>query len=153
MSMAGSKSGPTARAVGAALGLSALAGLGATMLAAEPIGAGDCDEARNGLTHIHFDTGRTDLPRESLARLERFAERAKYKDTICVLGQADAQGGDSAINREIARSRAFNVKLFLTSRGVDPQKIHVETQDSGFTLLGALAEDQPADRRVTLRYE
>lgn len=125
----------------------------ALIAAARPAVAVDCAEAKNGLTFIMFDTGQTDLTPLAREKLETFASRAKYKDVVCVFGQVDAQGGDSALNRQIARTRAFNVSLFLTSRGVAKEKIHVDTQDAGFTLFGALDSDQPADRRVKLTHE
>ena len=68
-------------------------------------------------------------------------------------GIVDAQGGDAARNRQIARSRAFTIKLFLTSRGVPERNIEVVTQNQNFTLFGLLDDDQQADRRVRLTYE
>lgn len=115
--------------------------------------ADGCDTAWDGLTHIHYPTGRSEIPQAALTRLEDFASVAKYKDLVCVRGIVDAQGGDAARNRQIARSRAFTIKLFLTSRGVPERNIEVVTQNQNFTLFGLLDDDQQADRRVRLTYE
>lgn len=115
--------------------------------------AGACDEARNGLTMVHFNTGETDIPRSFLAKLDRFASVAKYKHSVCVKGIVDPQGGAHALNRQIARSRALNIKLYLTSRGVPERAIEIETQDQSFTLFGTLDPNQPANRRVRLTHD
>lgn len=112
----------------------------------------DCSEANNGLTHVHYQTGATDIPRDVLPKLERFAANARYRRVVCIRGIVDAQGGDAPRNRQIARSRAFNIKLFLMSRGVKEDAIKVVTQNQGFTLWGALDPNQPAARRVRLTY-
>lgn len=118
-----------------------------------PAFAGACDEARNGLTLVHFNTGHTDIPRPFFEKLDRFASVAKYRYSICVKGFVDAQSDDHARNRQIARSRALNVKLYLTSRGVPEHAIEVVTQDQSFTLFGTLNPNQPANRRVRITHD
>ena len=139
-------------ASGTAMTATAIA-LGGLLCFAAPAMASPCDEARKALTLVHFETGQTDIPRAAIPKLEQFASTAKYKDSVCIRGQVDAQGGDAPKNRQIARSRALNIKLFLTSRGVREEIIEIQTQDQGFTLFGMLDPDQPADRRVRLTHE
>lgn len=115
--------------------------------------AGACDEARNGLTLVHFQTSQTDIPSGFFDKLDRFASVARHRSAVCVFGIVDAQGGDAALNRQIARSRALNIKLYLLSRGVPERAIEVETQNQNFTLFGLLDPNQPADRRVRLTHD
>lgn len=134
------------RAAGAAL--ASTVALAAGLAAASP-----CDDAKNSMTLIHFETGESNIPKAALPRLEQFSSTAKYKDYVCIFGQVDAQGGDNAANMLLARNRAHNIKLFLTSRGVRDEVIEIRTQPMGFTLWGLLDSDQPADRRVRLTHE
>ena len=128
-------------------------GAGALLASAAQTFASACDEARDGLTLVHFDTAQTDIPRGFLDKLDRFASVARYKYAVCIKGIVDAQGDDLARNRQIARSRALNIKLYLTSRGVPDRAIEVMTQDQSFTLFGALDPNQPANRRVRLTHD
>ena len=134
-------------------------GAGAVLLAAALVAApgfaraSACDEADNGLTLVHFRTGQTDIPSGFFDKLDRFASVARHRSAVCVFGIVDAQGGDHALNRQIARSRALNIKLYLLSRGVPEHLIEVETQNQNFTLFGLLDPNQPADRRVRLTHD
>lgn len=112
----------------------------------------DCERATEALTLIHFETAASNIPRAGLPRLERFARVARHRSAVCIRAQVDAQGGESALNQQLARARAMNIRLFLLSRGVREAVIEIQTQDRGFTLFGLLEPDQAAARVVRLTH-
>lgn len=128
---------------------------GAALAAAVGFGpaalADPCDGIRKGMTLIHYETGSVATSAEDQQKLREFADIARYRDEVCVLGQVDAQGSE-ARNKQLAKARAESIAGLLVHFGVPRDKIIIATQDKGFTLWGLLEEDQQADRRVTVTY-
>ena len=110
-----------------------------------------CVEAQRGLTIVHYEIGSVATTAADQERLRDFADVARYKRDICVVGQADAQG-DDASNRQLAQARADSVAGLLVLYGVPREKISVEVQERAVTLWGALSNDQPNDRRVLVTH-
>lgn len=113
--------------------------------------ADPCIEANRGLTIIHYDIGSLATSAEDQARLEQFADVARYREQICIVGQADAQVADESA-QPLAQARADTVAALLVRYGVPRDKIKVKVQQRGFTLWGALDDNQPNDRRVTVTH-
>ncbi|MEO1328326.1 MAG: OmpA family protein [Pseudomonadota bacterium] len=114
--------------------------------------ADPCDGAKSGMAVVKFETGSTAINAEDQKRIKNFASRSLRSPRICLLGQADAQGDESA-NRRLAEARVEKVRRQLIASGARADRIETHIQDKQFTLFGLLDEDQANDRRVLMGYQ
>ncbi len=115
--------------------------------------AADCPGAEYGIQVLTFDVGSTKVSAEGRAKLEKFADTAKHRTLVCVVGQADKQG-DKATNERLARERAVAVKKILIEFGVPERTIETRSRGEAFggsSVFGLLSDNED-DRRVEVSY-
>lgn len=115
--------------------------------------AAECPGADYGIQVLNFDVGSTKVSAEGRAKLEKFADTAKHRTLVCVVGQADKQG-DPAANERLARERAVAVKKILLEFGVPDRAIETRSRGEAFggsSIFGLLSDNED-DRRVEVSY-
>ena len=121
---------------------------GLFVAATSPALANPCGFSERGrLVVTGYDVGETAIPADQKAKLDEFAETAKFRDGVCVFAQVDEQGSKEA-NVRVATKRAETVRKYLISQGVPAEAIKMAEQEEAFTFFGLLSKDQKNDRRV-----
>jgi OOP family OmpA-OmpF porin len=97
-----------------------------------------------------FAVGRSNLNAESQAKLTDLVEKTKgvNLEVIIAVGHTDSTGS-AAVNQKISSARAESVKKFLTSKGIESNRIY--TEGKGFSQPAAdnkTAEGRAKNRRV-----
>lgn len=103
-------------------------------------------------THIiYFGTGSAKVTERERADLIWLADRAKGMVDVCVIGQADKQGAETA-NLKLSERRAGVVAGLLKAYGVPDESIVVQARGEAFGdgWLNGFVK-QPEDRRVEVR--
>ncbi|AVO49578.1 hypothetical protein C6568_10095 [Melaminivora suipulveris] len=97
---------------------------------------------------ISFATNRADIQPNFQPILERFAEglRNNPNADVRIIGHTDATGTD-AINNPLSVDRAASVRNYLTARGVNGARIHVQ----GVGSREPIASNDTADGRARNR--
>ncbi|MDO9095480.1 MAG: OmpA family protein [Rubrivivax sp.] len=97
-----------------------------------------------------FDTGKSVLKPDAQAKLADLVEKTKgvNLEVIIAVGHTDTVGG-AAYNQKLSIARAESVKKFLTSKGIETNRVY--TEGKGFTQPVAdnkTAEGRAKNRRV-----
>jgi len=118
----------------------------ATMLAAD---AADIAEVGAPLVKLYFDSGKSTLPANAADELARIVARLKEAagKIVLISGYHDETGG-AAVNAEISRARALEVRRALVAAGVPADKVAM--RKPAVTLGGG---DAAEARRVELRVQ
>ncbi|MBM3359576.1 MAG: OmpA family protein [Betaproteobacteria bacterium] len=76
---------------------------------------------------ISFDSGRSSIKQEFHPTLDKIANTlTEYKETtVTVVGHTDSVGS-AQMNKELSRERAASVASYLSGRGVEPARVHIE---------------------------
>ncbi len=104
------------------------------------------------IENILFTTGQSTLRAESYPELNKLVRLLKENETVRieVSGHTD-NVGSAALNRKLSRERAFTVKNYLESQGIEPSRI--EYEGYGFDRpieSNNTAEGRAANRRVEI---
>ncbi|MEA5098662.1 MAG: OmpA family protein [Burkholderiaceae bacterium] len=101
---------------------------------------------------VSFQTGRADISPRFARILDRFAMSLNYNPGtfVTIIGHTDSSGSDS-VNLPLSRDRAFSVRNYLVSRGVDPNRFAVEGRGSYEPLVSnATPRGRARNRRVEI---
>ena len=101
---------------------------------------------------ISFATGRADIESNFRPILDRFAEglRNNPNAEVRIIGHTDSTGSDS-INNPLSLDRAESTRNYLTARGVNGNRIHVEGRGSREPVASNDTSDGRArNRRVEI---
>lgn len=97
-----------------------------------------------------FDTGKAALKPEAAAKLGDLVDKTKgvNLEVIIAVGHTDSQG-NAAANQKLSVSRAEAVKKFLTSKGIESNRVYTEGKGSGQPVAdNKTAEGRAKNRRV-----
>lgn len=97
-----------------------------------------------------FDTGKSVLKPDAAAKLSDLVDKTKgvNLEVIIAVGHTDTVGS-AAMNQKLSVARAEAVKKFLTSKGIENNRVY--TEGKGFTQPVAdnkTAEGRAKNRRV-----
>lgn len=95
---------------------------------------------------ISFDTGRADIKPEMRPVLDKLTQGLDSKVQVTVVGHTDSTGGD-AINDALSVERAQAVRNYLSVRGVDAQRIHVQGRGSREPVASNASDSGRAQNR------
>ena len=103
---------------------------------------------------IYFATGSAGLTLDAMERIRLFARELAdnpHWGIVLSIGYADTRG-DEALNEQLARQRAVNVRDQLVRKGIPESRIEVETRVlARETFMEADATELARNRRVELR--
>lgn len=76
------------------------------------------------LKNVFFDSGKSDLKKESLGELERIVSMLEKNQALRlqINGHTDS-AGDDALNKALSLKRAQSVVAFLVSKGIEPSRL------------------------------
>jgi OOP family OmpA-OmpF porin len=97
-----------------------------------------------------FDTGKSALKPDASAKLADLVDKTKgvNLEVIIAVGHTDSQG-NAAANQKLSVARAEAVKKFLTSKGVENNRVYTEGKGSAQPVAdNKTAEGRAKNRRV-----
>jgi OOP family OmpA-OmpF porin len=97
-----------------------------------------------------FDTGKSALKPDAAAKLADLVDKTKgvNLEVIIAVGHTDSQG-NAAANQKLSVARAEAVKKFLTSKGIENNRVYTEGKGSGQPVAdNKTAEGRAKNRRV-----
>jgi OOP family OmpA-OmpF porin len=97
-----------------------------------------------------FDTGKSALKPDAAAKLGDLVDKTKgvNLEVIIAVGHTDSQG-NAAANQKLSVARAEAVKKFLTSKGVENNRVYTEGKGSAQPVAdNKTAEGRAKNRRV-----
>ncbi len=98
----------------------------------------------------YFDLGKSVLKPDAAARLSDLVDKTKgvNLEVIIAVGHADSTGG-AALNQKLSVARAEAVKNFLTSKGIEKNRVYTEGKGSAQPVAdNKTAEGRAKNRRV-----
>ena len=133
-----------ARAEAPAATAAAVQAIDATAATDDTTTAGDATSAR-----VYFASGSAQLPAETAAALQGVIDTMKADPArMAVISGFNDPSGDAAINAELSKQRATNVRDALVAAGVDSARVDLQKPDDT-----AVAGDQAQARRVEVKVE
>ena len=97
-----------------------------------------------------FDTGKSVLKPDAQAKLADLVDKTKgvNLEVIIAVGHTDSTGG-TALNQKLSIARAEGVKNFLTSKGIENNRVYTEGKGSAQPVAdNKTAEGRAKNRRV-----
>ena len=97
-----------------------------------------------------FDTGKSVLKPDAQAKLADLVDKTKgvNLEVIIAVGHADSTG-NTALNQKLSIARAEGVKNFLTSKGIENNRVYTEGKGSAQPVAdNKTAEGRAKNRRV-----
>jgi outer membrane protein OmpA-like peptidoglycan-associated protein len=101
----------------------------------------------NGVVKFYFASGKADLASGALDALSEAIAAAKAGKRLVLSGFHDATG-DSAMNAELAKQRAFSVRDALLSAGVAETRLELKKPEQMLGSTGSNAEARRVEVRI-----
>ena len=99
-----------------------------------------------------FDFNKSDIKADAKAKLDDLAEKVKgiNLEVIIAVGHADSIGSDE-YNQKLSVKRAEAVKAYLTSKGIDKNRVYTEGKGEKQPVAdNRTAEGRAKNRRVEI---